>query len=313
MYLPLNYEKINVSAGTYNPSPVKSYNNQVFDFWVRALFQRACSTIIFDDLPFNEKVRDFLYWVTFRNGYAAFFDIPEMGFSFQPASLSGYDFYYQPTDALVTNPAINRTLKFKIGVDCEILKLTPDYMGIFDIIYYYAEKLASLDNGINMSIINAKLAHVLGAKNKTAAQALKKITDFIQQGKPTVIVDLKLMNDDSDDESPFQVIELNPRDAYLTTDQLKDFQTILNNFDCEIGIPTIPYQKKERMVTSEAESRIIDSTSRSVIWFNCLRDSLKDINAMFGSNISVRLRYADSYADGSDKDKDTSDDKGVSP
>lgn len=305
MYLPVNYKQINVGAGLYNPSPVKSYNNEVFDFWVRSLFQRACSTIIFERFPYSEKVLDFLYWCVFRFGFVVFFDIPEMGFSFQPANLSGYDFYYQFTTALVSNPALKgKSLEFTIGKDCEVLKLTPDYMGIFDIIYYYAEKLASLDNGINMSIINGKLAYILGAKNKTTAQALKKITDFIQQGKPTVVFDLKLLHEDGDNDDPFQVVELNPKNVYLTTDQLRDFQTILNNFDCEIGIPTIPYEKKERMVTSEAESRVIDSTSRSVIWFDCLSKSLKDVNRMFGTDLGVRMRYADSF---NDKSVDTVD------
>ena len=31
-------------------------------------------------------------------------------------------------------------------------------------------------------------------------------------------------------------------------DKLRDIQTVLNSFDNEIGIPTVPYEKKERMV-----------------------------------------------------------------
>ena len=48
MYTPLNYDQINLAAGTYSPSTVKAYSNKTFDFWVRALFQRACSVIEFD-------------------------------------------------------------------------------------------------------------------------------------------------------------------------------------------------------------------------------------------------------------------------
>ena len=40
-YLPFNYEHINIPAGTYFPSCVKSFNNQTFEFWQRALYQRA--------------------------------------------------------------------------------------------------------------------------------------------------------------------------------------------------------------------------------------------------------------------------------
>ena len=44
-YIPLNYEQINIAAGTYTPSTIKAYNNEAFRFWERALFQRATSVI----------------------------------------------------------------------------------------------------------------------------------------------------------------------------------------------------------------------------------------------------------------------------
>lgn len=67
--------------------------------------------------------------------------------------------------------------------------------------------------------------------------------------------------------------------------------TILNQFDNEIGIPTVPYQKKERMVTSEADSKIIDSTARSVVWRDCLVSCCKIIINMYGVNLNPILRY----------------------
>ena len=66
-YIPFNYDKINAAAGTYNPSPVKSYNNKTFSYWERALFQRAVFSI--DDVKLPEDwtgtVKDFLYYCWF--------------------------------------------------------------------------------------------------------------------------------------------------------------------------------------------------------------------------------------------------------
>ena len=294
MYTPLNYESINIAAGTYNPSSVKAYNNQTFRYWERSLFQRACSTIELE-LPenFDSKTRDFLYYCLFKYGYVAFFDSKEFGFSFQPASLSGYNFYYQPMKAIVNNPLMPiDNNEFIIGQDCELLKLTPDYVGTWDTISYFAEKLSTLDNAINMSLINNKFAFILGARNKAAAESLKKMLDMINKGEPAVIVDKYLTNDKTDKDSPFQFLERsNLKQSYLTTDQLMDMQTILSNFDAEIGIPSLPYQKKERLVTSEADSRMIDSTSRSQVWFETLSRSAEDVNNLFGTNIQVKLRY----------------------
>ena len=291
-YLPLNYNQINVAAGTYNPSMVKSYNNRTFAYWERSLFQRACSVMEFD-LPedWDGSIRDFFYFCLFKYGFVAISKNDEYGYFFQPCTLNGFNFYYQPVEALISNPKMQKTLQ--IGKECELLKLTPDYMGIWDIICYYAEKLSVLDNAINMSLINNKFAFLLGARNKTAGEALKKMLDKINKGEPAVIYDLKLLNDPTDKEQPFQEWRRDDlKSSYLTTDQLKDFQTILNNFDTEVGIPTIPYEKKERMVTSEAESRIIDSTSRSIVWLETLLSSIDNVKDLYPDiRLDVSLRY----------------------
>ena len=150
-----------------------------------------------------------------------------------------------------------------------------------------------LDNAINMSLINNKFAFLLGARNKAAGEALKKMLDKINKGEPAVIYDMKLLNDPTDKDVPFQEWRRDDlKSSYLTTDQLMDFQTILNNFDTEVGIPTIPYQKKERMVTTEAESRVIDSTSRSIVWYDTLTSSIENIKALYPDLVlDVELRY----------------------
>lgn len=294
-YIPFNYEQINIAAGTYNPSPVKSFNNKTFAFWERALFQRATS-VIEAELPedWDGTIKDFFYYCLFKFGFLCIFEDTKYGRTFQPCTLKGYDWYYQPTDVLIANPALKESLELKLGEKGELLKLTPDFMGVWDIISYYAEKLSTLDNAINMSLINNKFAFILGARNKVAGQALKKMLDKINKGEPAVIYDMKLLNDQTDKVEPFQVWERKNslKDSYLTTDQLRDFQTILNNFDCEIGIPTIPYQKAERMVDAEAKSRQLDAQSRSTIWLECLQSSAKRVKKLYPDiTLDFKLRY----------------------
>ena len=177
-YYPLNYEQINLQAGTYFPSQVKPYNNKAFLFWSRSLFQRACSTLIIGVPKDWERHKNLLYWSLFAYGFCGVFDLSEFGKCFNPVTVSGYNFYYEPTTAILANPAYKKSkAEFTIGTDCELLKLTPDFAGVFDIINYYAEKLASMDCAINTAIINTKFAYVVGAKNKAAAEVLKKLFD----------------------------------------------------------------------------------------------------------------------------------------
>lgn len=301
-YVPLNYEQINVRAGSFFPSPVKPYNNMVFRYWQRSLFQRACSTLIIGTPKIWNEHKNLLYWSLFAYGFAGVFNLSTLGKCFNPVTTSGYNFYYEPTKVLLSNPALplnangKNEQEFEIGKDTQLLKLTPDFFGVFDIIDYYAEKLAAIDCAINTAIINTKFAYIVGAKNKAASEVLKKLFDKISRGEPAVFFDSKLANDPTDKDVPWQALfRDNLKQSYIITDLLKDFQTILNNFDCEVGIPTIPYEKKERMVTSEAESRQIDSTARSIIWFDELTRTMEICNEFLGftgeDKLTVELRY----------------------
>ena len=301
MYLPLNYEKINLIEGTVQPSPVKACNNASFDYWVRTLFHRAASTMIFG-LPdfWQGPISDFWYYCLLKYGYISIQDLTgksdegdEIGTCFFPTGLSGYNFYLQPTKSILSNPILKESYELDIGKDCAILKMTPDYMGIFDVIYRYAEMLSSLDNAINMSIINNKFAFILAGKTKAAVQTLKKMMDKINAGEPAVFLDSRVMDDQQSKDSPFQFLQReNLKQSYLTTDQLLDLHTILSDFDSEIGIPTVPYQKKERETDYESKSKVADGQARSLVWKRCIKSSLSDIKKLYPDlEITFRLRW----------------------
>lgn len=289
-YFPLGYENLNLIEGTYSPSTAKYYDNDAFHYWVRALFQRVQSVLIFD-FPDNwsAETRDFFYYCILKFGFVACFDSKKYGFSFQPCTLYGYNFYYQPTNALVVNPAITESLDMEIHKDCELIKLTPDYFGIWDIIEYYAVKLAEISCASDMSIENSKLAYVFAGKTKSAIASIKKIFDKISKGEATVVADARVMTEQ--DVDPYHWLTRDVKNSYITTDLLQNTQTLLDMFDCEIGIPTVPYQKKERMVDFEAKSRMIDATSRLTLWIETLESSIQNVNEHFGVNMSIKARY----------------------
>ena len=306
MYFPLNYDQITWIQGHYPPGHVKSYNNRSYAYWERSLFQRACSVFNFKLPDEWKKQEDFFYWILFRFGFLMIAEDERFGTFFQPVALNGYDFYYQPTEAILSNPKLQK--RYTIHEDCELLKLTPDFFGAWDIISYYAEKLSTLDVAINTNIINSKVAYLLGAKNKTAAEALKTMMDRINTGEPAVFYDKAITASKPGEETPFQFLPVQKiKENYILMDQLRDMQTLLNSFDCEVGIPTVPYQKAERMVTAEAESKEADAVSRVTVWQKSLDASLENVNAMFPDlNISYEMRWKD---DGDREDNPDRDDK----
>lgn len=307
-YFPLNFEQLNIATGSYTPNSVKSFNNKTFAFWERALFQRALSVLKIT-LPeeWNGSIKDFFDYCLYKFGFVVVFDTAEFGKLFQPACLSGWDVWYRPTTATVNNPALISLPALDIGKNCEVLKLTPDYMGIWDIISYYAEKLSLLDNAINMSLINNKFAFFLFSKNKSSAEAFKKAMDLVNRGEPAVVLDKKVLDDPQDGKEPWQFLDRpHLKESYLTTMQLEDFRTLLHNFDTEIGIPTLPVEKKERMITDEANSLRIDAVSRSEVWLNTFNESAIAVNKMFGLNIKAeRANIPEGGAEDEQRNNDT--------
>ena len=133
----------------------------------------------------------------------------------------------------------------------------------------------------------------MGAKNKAAAETLKKIFDKVASGEPAVVFDQSLLQQDpqSKEEAYTFLERSNLKQSYITTDLLMDRSTLLSSFDAEIGIRSLPYNKKERLVTAEAESREQDSTARLMVWKATLDSSLGLVNKMFGTNIKAELTY----------------------
>lgn len=302
-WLPLNYEQLNLGTAIYTPNTVY-FNSRSYGYWCRSLFERIKSVIDIEGLP--ESVTgihgavDLLYYIMILHGFGVFTDkIENYGLVFQPCTLSGYNLYYSPKKALISNPAFRNSYELEIGKDCEILKLTEDYHGLGDIIVRYAEKLANLDNAIDQAINNSKLAYVGYSKNKAGAEALKLIMDKVQSGEPTVYMKKKeaiplpdIKQGTGDSESPLAFVPVvEVKKNYILTDLIADQQSILRNFDTEIGIPSVPYQKKERMVTDEANSQRIDSQARANEWIECLNASAELVNRLYGLNISARLHF----------------------
>ena len=292
MQVPFSWEEINSLAGRYTPSPLKPYNNATFAYWKRALMDRASYVLEFNLPPeWSNDLRGlFVRWL-FTVGFLGIFDDPDRGLVFQLGNLYGYDYYYRPTNMVFANPYDKTTKDLVIGKEVALIKLSPDYMGIGDIIDFYARKLSDLSLSIDMSIINTRFAKILGARNKASAEALKKVLDKINQGEPAVITDIKLLDDRTDKASPFQEFGIEHlRNNYITDMQLQDMNTILNQFCVDIGIPSLPYDKKERLVTDEANIKKDESNARATVWVETINDCFNEANRLFGTNMSVRLR-----------------------
>nr|DAU46120.1 MAG TPA: upper collar protein [Caudoviricetes sp.] len=282
---------INIMENLSIPNTYWKERSFEYQYWFRSLLHKIDSALIFKNLPSGWNNDFFMLCLWFR-GYVAVFptarkDLEQYGKGvlFSVCTLSGYDFYFQPNKVLINNPMYEATLE--IGKQAELLKLTPDYCGIFDILDYYASKLAEISKSIDMGILNAKTPVILTAINESQSETLKKVYDKIQKGESLVIYkNYDNSNEIQTTKDPFEAWTQNLKETYIVTDLLENMQTILNSFYMEIGLP-VASEKKERLITSEVEFNNRQSQARISCWYETLSECLKTINKKYNLNIEV--------------------------
>ena len=290
----LNEQQINLLESIHVPNTYWKNRSVEYQYWFRSLLHKIDSSITFNGLP-DEWSNDFFMFCLWSLGYVVIFksdrnDLAKYGnILFQPCTLSGYDFYYQPNLAIVANPIYDNRLK--LGKNAELLKLTPDFRGIFDILDFYSSKLAEISKGIDVGLINTKLPLILSASNDAQAETLKKVYDKVQAGESLVICKDLL---DSDEliprKDPFESWNQDFKQTYSVHNLIEDMGLILDSFYTEIGLP-VAIEKKERLVTSEADFASAQSQARISCWMETIRESLDKINKMFNTKITCEVAY----------------------
>ena len=207
----------------------------------------------------------------------------------QFCGLYGQDIYYAPTHVTISNPLLNGILKPRIHVQCEVLKLTPDYCGIDDLITYYANKLALCAENVDMNLINSKLAYLFLAGNKSASATFKTLFDDIASGKPAVVVDKSLVREDG--SLGIELFNQHLKETYIASDVLEDMRKIRADFNTVIGIPNANTDKRERLIKDEVNANNTETKSRLDLWVDSLNECAAKANKMFRLKLHFESRY----------------------
>lgn len=285
--LPIYYSMENLIVSSKSPGIVNCHNTQIVNYFKRYLYQKAIS-VIKCRIP-DTWNKMYLLYTLFSRGYVAVVNTNRFGVICQQCGLYGFDIYYAPTHATIANPLLRGILRPRIHVQCEVLQLTPDYMGIDDLITFYANKMGLVCETIDTNLVNSKLAYVFIAGSKGISESYKMLYDDIASGKPSVVVDKNILNDNGDLAS--KQFNQNLRQTYITTDLLTDLRTIENEFLTHIGIPNANTQKKERLITNEVEANNVETSCLLDFWLETLTESAGLANKMFGLNLSFEKRY----------------------
>lgn len=285
-------------GGMYLAPPfVNNQPNASMDYWQRSLLQRLTAMIDFEGLPQTGPDqygwdKDALKYALFMLGYQVVFRSKTYGVVVQPGTLSGYSLQFQPSDVMVSTPYFQFTEPLKLGINAELIKLCPDYYGLFDTITKYSAELKEIDTSIRSAARNSRLAYALIAAGDKGARTLQAVREKIINGDD-VIIDEKIMRDKVNPEQPpwFQ-FDRDLKSNYILGDLLEARRNTLVDFYREIGVRMLD-DKKERMISAEVDAGNAETFIRSEVWIETLKESCAKVNEMFGTNIIPILNEPD--------------------
>ena len=288
--IPISFEGLN-EYNSMRSVAGRVQNDFNTRYFMRALFQRAISGATFNLPKAWAPGKRYFKNVLFGLGYIGIVKTEKFGVIPQIATPQGYGLFLQPVELLVAQPLVQ--FRGKIGENCEVINLTNDWLGIWDIVEHYAVRLSVAITSVDVSLMNSRISFLAAAKSKAASETLKHLYEAISAGEPFKVFDKDILKDEGidGDNEPFWTFSKDVKNNYITDKLLDDMDTILRQFDNEIGILAMN-GKKERMITDEVEALNDDTCARASSWFENLSDSFDRVNTLFPDlGLSFSFRY----------------------
>lgn len=280
-----DYTLSNLYTAGQQPNTIHVSDTGLSYMFRKQLFEKAISVFDFS-MPDNWD-KDYFRYSLFMFGNVTIFDSGVFGVIPQYGALSGYNVFYMPDEALVANPLLPAINRLKIGRDCEVIKLRPDYSGIMDIVGYYADQMALITETFTCDIQNSKLSYIFMATNEAQAQAYKKMYDSIYKGEPNVVIDKKLLGPDG--EPQWQSFNQQLKNTYIGDLLIDALNAVEDRFCTLIGIDNANTDKRERLISSEVEANKAETKALSTLWLDTMQKGIRKANEMFSLDLSVKL------------------------
>lgn len=287
--VPTDFEGLNTYSSMRSVAG-RVQNDLNTAFYMRALYQRAIAGTKFKLPRAWRRSKRYFKNVLFSLGYIGVVNTPEYGVIPQICTFSGYGLYLQPIEMIVSQPLVQ--FRGTIGENCELIHLCGDYMGIWDIVEHFAIRLSVAITSVDCALVNERLSVLAAGKSKQASETLKYLYEKISAGEPFAVYDKAIKSDSIDGgEEPIWTFSQDVANQYISDKLLADIDTILMQFDKEIGIAAVG-EKKERMLTDEIAMQNEDACARSSTWFENLSDSFDLVNELFPDlGLSFTMKY----------------------
>ena len=257
-------------------------NNLTFSYFYYKLMLVAKALFEWEGLPNNMESR----WIEnylFRDGTCLFYKDPKMGFMVAGlAQQGGINCYNDPTTVLPVAPNyVYEGEQLINGDNCYVIRNNDAMLPEFAVVRHYAYKLTNVDRAIDVNIEALKTPTIIKCTDKQRL-SLKNAINQRRDNEPVMYIDESL------DMNAITTLDLNPPMVF------KDLQThkhmLLNDFFTDIGVDNANMDKRERMVANEIEANNEQVKAFEDVLLRSREEAVKQINRIFGLNISVKRR-----------------------
>lgn len=258
-------------------------NNMTFSYYYYKLMLVARSLFEWSGLPNNMDER----WIEkylFTSGKCIFYKDPVMGYMVAGlAQQGGVNCYGDPTSVSpVAENYVYNGDKLVNGENCYVIRNNDLMLPNFPIIRHYAYKLCNIDRAIDTNVEAVKTPIIVRCSEKQKL-SLKNAINQRKDNEPVIwSSDLSDIN---------EMVDTLTTNAPIVFPQLQTQKhMILNEVFTDLGINNANMDKRERMVANEVEANNEQVKACEDVMLKSRQQACKEINRIFGTNISVKRR-----------------------
>lgn len=252
-----------------------------YNYYINYLYEKLIRIFKYENLP-PTIPRDALENYILSNGYGGVTKNPTYGLVAVPCTKYGVGLYpnYEPLAQYCT-PLMQGT-NLTIGRDIVVIKNNSYQISCDSIVKRYARMLADFDATENIIISNMRMQILPSFDNEDSAESFKAVMVANRLGQVDSVID----------KSFLQKGTFTPYASGTNSTKINDVVSarneVLRTFLAEIGI-TSANDKRERMVVDEV------NVNSQMLLFNvsdmleCRQKAVEQINALYGTNITVDL------------------------
>ena len=260
-------------------------NNMTFSYYYYKLTLIARALFAWKNLPNNMDDR----WIEkylFTNGKCIFYKDPVMGEMVAGfGQMSSINCYGDPTKVYPVAPNYVYSGEQLInGENCYVIRNNDLMLPTFPTVRMYAFKLTNIDRAIDINI-EAQKSPILVRCTDKQRLSLKNAINQRRDNEPVIYAD------NSFDKDMITTLDLNP--PLVFPDLQVQKHMVLNEVFTDLGINNANMDKRERMVANEVEANNEQVKASEDVMLKVRQEACKQINRIFGTNISVERRNFD--------------------